>query len=1062
MSQPAIITTLPAPRLLAILAADAPGYKRLMPIDHRLTVELLHDARAVFRTACVEQRGRVVDMAVDSVLLAFDSAASALRCALLIQQRLAAQVSIEAGTLRLPFRVGVHLGDVIEKADGSVYGEGVDIAARLRALAEPDEVMTSQAIRDLLGSRPVERFEDAGEHKLKNVAESMRVWRALPLGGEPHITADPSPGSGNLRFAERYELQPLERWLLIDGEPVALGSRAFDLLLALAAQPGVLRTKNELMEAVWLGVVVEEGNLATQISALRKVLGGDVIVTIPGLGYRFAARLEVADAEAPKAVTASAEAQASPARPSAPLRAEAKLKTNLPQPLPALLGRVDDLVALGALIDGHRLVSIVGAGGMGKSLLTQHLLDGRRSAYTHGVCWVELGAVTDPALLPGTVAAALGLRAGGSDALQGLSGAVAPLQMLVALDNAEQVQDGVAALVQALLQAAPGVRLVVTSQAPLRLAQERVFRIGPLAVPDTALPAAEALGYSAVALFAERAHHADARFTLTDAAAPAAIELCRALDGLPLAIELAAARVPLLGVQRLAASMQDRLKLLTANRNRLAPQRQQTLRATLDWSHCFLDERERAVFRRLAVFAGSGSLAMIQQVVADPPGEEAGAQGLDGWAVLDALMLLVDRSLVAVLNGDSTADPRYRLLDSPRAFALERLKEADEEAVLRRRHMQAMAALCDTAWHAFHGGEIGIEDWLRACTWDSDNAREAMAQAVASGHPVAVQQLGAVRLLTGRNLPAAQRIRLAEQCIAQLHDPVPPTLRVRSWIQVARAYGDSRRDRRLDAARAAVDELRRSQEVQSDRYLAYLVWCLLATAAGRGSAGTSEVLAALAQARALEDPHWPAHRRFWRAEAEFAMADLGSPDALQLGRDMLALNLQSGGSGHYIRSILIDAELTAGETLAAASTGEALLADLQGKRDEFALAYTRLNLAAARLALDDAQGARSVARAGWAQTWLIDAQAFWADYLSLLAALEARPRAAARLAGYADAGYAASEDTREPNEATAHARACTLTRAALGDAEFDRLRADGRLLRDEQIEVIAFATDDTA
>ena len=828
--------------------------------------------------------------------------------------------------------MGVFLGDFIEMADGNVHGDSVDIAARLRALAEPDEVMTSQAIRNLLGSRPVERFEDAGEHKLKNVAESVRMWRALPPGGEPHIAAAQSPGSGNLRFAERYELQPLERRLLVDGEPAALGARAFDLLLALAAQPGVLRTKNELMEAVWLGVVVEEGNLATQISALRKVLGGDVIVTIPGRGYRFAAQLEVADAEAPTAVTASAEAQTTPARPSAPLRAEAKLKMNLPQPLAALLGRVDDLVALGALIDEHALVSIVGAGGMGKSPL-----DGGRSTCTHGVCWVELRTVADPALLPGAVAAALGVPLGGSDALAGLCSAVAPLQMLLALDNAEQVLDGVAALAQALLQAAPGVRLAVTSQAPLRLPQEQVFRLGTLEVPEAPLPAAEALGYGAVALFAERALHADARFTLTDATAPAAIVLCRALDGLPLAVEL-------------AASMHDRLKLLTTSRNRLAPDRQQTLRATLEWSHGFLDERERAVFRRLAVFSGSGSLSMIQQVVADAGGADAGTHGLDAWAVL--------------------------------------LKDSGEEAALRDRHVQAMAALCDAAWQAFHGVEIGIEDWLRAFAWDSDNTREALAQAVASGNPVAVQQLGSVRLLTSRNLPAAQRSQLAEQCIAQLHDTVPPVLQVRSWIQVARVFGVSAGApggwRQPGPPPACCGNRKKCKVIATS-----FIWCGACWARQPAAAVPARLKCwRLWRRRALEDPHWPAHRRFWRAEAEFAVADLSSPDALGLERDMLALNLQSGGSGHYIRSILIDAEVAAGETLAAARTGDALLADLQGGRDEFALAYIRLNLAAARLALNDTPGSRSVGRAGWAQARLFDSQAYWADYLALLAALE--------------------------------------------------------------------------
>jgi predicted ATPase len=208
------------------------------------------------------------------------------------------------------------------------------------------------------------------------------------------------------------------------------------------------------------------------------------------------------------------------------------------------------------------------------------------------------------------------------------------LTMVVALDNAEHLLAEVAQTVAALLHAAPGLRLLVTSQAPLRLAMERVYRLGPLAVPQSRLPAALAKTFGALALFVERARGADARFALSDLSAAAAIEICRQLDGLPLAIELAAARAPLLGVRQLATSMQDRLQLLTRNRAASAPPRQQSLRAALEWSHGFLEEHERTVFRRLAVMAESASLAFIRQVV-------AGEQGtLDIWAVLDALGVL--------------------------------------------------------------------------------------------------------------------------------------------------------------------------------------------------------------------------------------------------------------------------------------------------------------------------------------------------------------------------------------------------------------------------------------
>jgi DNA-binding winged helix-turn-helix (wHTH) protein len=373
-----------------------------------------------------------------------------------------------------------------------------------------------------------------------------------------------------LRFG-RFELQVHERRLVAGGEPAALGARAFDLLLALAERPGRLLSKRVLMELVWPGLVVQDNNLAAQMSALRKVVGDEVITTIPGRGYRFVARVETAAAiEPPGALLAAAAA--------APAAASPALPTHLPAELPALLGRADDLAALNALVDAQRLVTIVGPGGIGKSLLAEHLLQARRDAYAQGVCWVELASVLDGAALPGTIAAALGVLGGPGEPLAQLTHALSPLTMLLALDNAEHLLDAVAPLCSALHAACPRLRLVVTSQVPLKLALERVLRIEPLPVPAAALPADHAQRYGAVALFAERAQAIDARFVLTDANAPVVIALCRALDGLPLAIELAAARAPLLGVAPLLAALDERLKLLTTNRNREAPERQRTLR----------------------------------------------------------------------------------------------------------------------------------------------------------------------------------------------------------------------------------------------------------------------------------------------------------------------------------------------------------------------------------------------------------------------------------------------------------------------------------------------------
>ena len=861
------------------------------------------------------------------------------------------------------------------------------------------------------------------------------------------MTADPTPAS--LRFGPdgRFQIQPLERRLLVDGEPAALGARAFDLLLALCAQPGRLLTKHQLIDAVWPGLVVEENNLATQISALRKVLGGDVIVTIPGRGYRFAARLEGAAAQ-------SAEAASSQ---PALVPAEAKLKTNLPQSLPALLGRADDLAALGALIDQHALVSIVGAGGMGKTRLAQTLLGMRRRFYQHGVCWVDLAPITDPSQIAAAIAAGLGMTLGSGEPLAALCMAVTTLDMLVALDNAEHVLEGTAASAQALLASAPGVRLIVTSQAPLKLAPERVYRLESLEVPPHALPATQAAGFGAVALFAMRAAQADACWALTDDNAPAVIDVCRQLDGLPLAIELAAARVPLLGVKRLAASMQDRLRLLTASRDRMAPARQQTLRATLDWSHSLLDEPERMVFRRMAVFAGSTSLEMIQAVVADPEGE------LDAWMVLDMLVRLIDRSLVAVHLQDDQAAPRYRLLDSPRLFAMERLLEAGEAAELKRRHAHAVADRFQQAWPEPFDGGIGLEAWHETMVADLDNGRQAFQWACAAGNPPLALRIAATLLLALPKSAAREQVVLCEQCEPWLDaNGVDAELRARVAWRMARSLQNVSLPRVRSVVEAALQALPESPQADTLRWLRYAlltVRCFVQAVLDE----ITSARATLSELRRLEDARWPAHRRLYGGQAAYMVATQAGdwPDAIAWLERTASWARGAGMSWTQLQAHLVDIQLASGDAAAAARTGAELLDAVADGRDQVVLVYARLNLSSALLALDETPQARAVLQAGWAQAAAFDCCACFADNLALLAALEGRPHAASLLAGYADQSKAAV-GARQANEAKAIDLARGLARAVLSEPEFHRRYSEGLALRDADIARIAFSTEDSA
>ncbi|HUL64237.1 MAG TPA: winged helix-turn-helix domain-containing protein [Burkholderiaceae bacterium] len=848
-----------------------------------------------------------------------------------------------------------------------------------------------------------------------------------------------------LRFGH-FELQRHERRLLADGQPIEVGGRAFDLLLVLADRPGQLVSKRALMDLVWPGVVVEENNLAAQVSALRKLLGGDLIATIPGRGYRFMGR--IASPEPPTGQGASPSATApGPA-------SDASFATNLPADLTPLLGRADDLAELNTLVETHRLVTIVGPGGIGKSLLTQHFLHARRGRYAQGVCWAEL-SVTDAASLAGTVASALGLHGGGMAPLRALIAAVTPLRMLLALDNAEHLIDDVSELCRVLHESAPGLHIVVTSQVPLRLPAERIFRIDPLPVPGSEMSAAQAQQFGAVALFVERARAVDRHFALTDSNAPTVIEICRAVDGLPVAIELAAARAPMLGLPRLLASMHDRLQVLTTGRNRDAPERQRTLRAALEWSHGFLEAREQRILRRLGVIAGSASLEFIQRLLVET--DEPGVP--DAWAVLDALDALVERSLVTTLPGHDGGAPRYRLLESTRAYALERLDEAGERESMQRRHASALAELFDAAYAEYFDGSIGAESWMRKLAADIDNARDALAAARASGEVLEELTIAATLL---RALPRplnSERVALADACEPLLTRSVPAPLAARMWIELSSAWGDTRRSRALAAAQRALECARALDREQDDGFTLYHALCLVAGANAR--LGRPEPAAApLAEMQQLEDPEWPAQRLLWGAQAAqfVAHARGDGADVVKHARRLVELDRRRGNDVSLGLGNLVDAELVAGNAEAAARSGAALVAALHGTRHGFTLALARLNLCAAYLALDDTANARAIGQALWPQAVFFDYPHLAALYLALLAALEKRPRAAAQLLGYAEAAQGARhEDQRAPNESAAIARARAIAMQALGENEFARLHAEGARLSKADVPGLAFS-----
>jgi predicted ATPase/DNA-binding winged helix-turn-helix (wHTH) protein len=501
-----------------------------------------------------------------------------------------------------------------------------------------------------------------------------------------------------------FRFRPLQRVLEEGGRPVRLGSRALELLSTLLSHSGEAVTKGELMARVWPDSVVEEATLRVHVATLRKALrdgrnGARYIQNITGIGYRFIATVSELDGNAAARRTVPPPALKSPG--------------NLPTPLARMIGRADSLARITRRLPRERLITIVGPGGIGKTALALAAANTLAEAYADGVYFVDLASVTDPQLVPNTFAAVFGHAVLSDDPLPGLIASLRDKRVLIVLDNCEHVILAAATLAEKVLRRAPNVHLLATSREPLRAEGERVHRLAPLEAPPPAaeLSIGEALGYPAIELFAERALESLDSFELQDADIPIVSDLCRKLDGIPLAIELMAARVDLLGIRGLAEHMRDEVRRLP-NSRRAVPPRHRTLEATLDWSYSLLSDTEQRILRRFAVFAGGFDLASARAIVSDATIGDAD--------VLNGILSLGAKSLLSADVSDD--EVTYRLLETTRAYARERLFSSDESAEISRRHA---AFFCDVC--------VGVEahaqdnaEWLRRHGRKIDDVRAAL------------------------------------------------------------------------------------------------------------------------------------------------------------------------------------------------------------------------------------------------------------------------------------------------------------------------------------------------
>ena len=501
-----------------------------------------------------------------------------------------------------------------------------------------------------------------------------------------------------------FQILLQQRLLLEEGVPVKIGARAFDILALLISQRGRYVTNRELIAHVWSCAVVEDINLRVQVTVLRKALrdgidGRGYIQNTPGQGYRFVADIQEAENDVPATANRSC----------------------LPLLSTTLHGRQNAIEEVKNEIQTHALVTIVGPGGIGKTSVALAVAAANEGAYPDGTYVIDLATIVNPELVASTMSEAIGIPVVSASPMPPLIARLRTRKVLLVIDNCEQVINSVARVADSLLKHCPQVQLLATSREPLLVDGETTYRLGPLEFPlDSALPIGEALDFPAIAMFAERATAADSRFSADDGDVPALVAICRRLDGIPLAIELAASRIELFGLEGLHEQLGDLFTLLSSGRRTALP-RHQTLRATVDWSFGLLSQKEQWLLECISVFKSSLSQHAAVAVA---------AAELSPSEITDTIRNLVSKSLL--VGAQEEDEVAYRLLEVTRSYILERVQQRTDREVLLRRYAAFIRDL-------FVRAEADVanktsEAWLRYYGRFLDDVRAVLNWALVAAH----------------------------------------------------------------------------------------------------------------------------------------------------------------------------------------------------------------------------------------------------------------------------------------------------------------------------------------
>src|SRR6266567_15762 len=784
-----------------------------------------------------------------------------------------------------------------------------------------------------------------------------------------------SPGPPERYRFGPFDLQPDNRRLLKDGATISLRPRAFDLLAALVERAGHLVTKDELLDQVWPKMVVEEAALHVQVSALRKVLGADAITTVSGRGYQFTLPVTKGDGEANRA---------------------SRSKHNLPYQLTSFIGREQEIAQLEELVTANRLVTLTGAGVAGKTRLAIEVASRLTGAFPDGVWLVELAALSDPRLVPQAAAQALALPEQPTrPVIETLSDYLASKKLLLVLDNAEHLLEGCVQFVDLILRHSPDVAMLVTSCERLAITGELTYRVPSLTVPGTneALTPETVSRYEGVRLFVQRAKLVRPDFDVTTENASAVASICARLDGMPLAIELAAPRLRLMSAEELSQRLDQRFALLTDG-SRTALPRHRTLRSMLDWSYELLADVEQAMLRRVSVFAGGWTLAAAEHVCT--------GDGIEKSDTIRLLTSLADKNLIITEEHEEAT--RYRMLETIRQYALDRLLEAGEEVTWRNRHFACYLALAEESFQPLRAREQ--RQWLDRIAREIDNFRTALKWATE-------QKLSAAFRMVPENYRSwVRRVHVAEarEWFSGLLDAIPMDQAkwdrgrvLRALCELALRQGDLDGVKRL--YRESVALLRELDDARAPVYL-QTMGALLEMVRGQYANAEPLLKNGADLARAIGETFLVAVNLGNLAIVVHARGDADRAaslfeESLTLARDVGDVFLES----HFL-SYKGRAELSDGDLASAEATFVESLAIARELADPFAT------------------------------MWALE------RFAELAAAKHAHERAATILG----AAGCLREETGlciPPHEEREHMRVAAATRAALGDDAFDQAWREG-------------------